>query len=553
MGKKHSRKEIEYEHSNLEKIMVDFAQKLHLVDNHARILFAESDLDLKRISNLRSRWEAKANEGLLPITDETGIFNTLTTMAVLHRIKLNTFFDSRLMVDENLYQKYTRSFEDIIELTDELANIHKLLAYCERCFWQRMEGFEGGAIDAVRRGTVSEVGAIQQVYNAADFLCLSLADKIKPLKKVGSWKGLTVFGQQHEFSHYEDLIFAPDYVKLHSVTLWLYFAHEVAHYAIRRILKQSEDFVEVFEELKIIFSEQRSSLKRHGESEYLAEETVADVLATLMVGEQYLLTLTDMKYYPSIIVGERKHYTMRSIQYPTLLRVLVCNWTTKIAWGFGASGRSTESSAYEDDVIRRTIGSVLDEDLIEHTRARLQVIQPRKELERKLGEGFSATKTTNDLEDALFHERKLAMIIIPRIMGRILNANVIPRLKSIVEDFYGTPSDKCHSNARVDFAKPLWKEQVMTLDSACLVMSESADLIIRKKEAKRNRIKNIKKQLVGREIVRNKDPRDIIFSIAELSRENPISAKIAIDRVAVISISHAQAYRSRRFEQPGRY
>jgi hypothetical protein len=540
-----------YEYNRLENIIKNRAEKMHLVDNHARILFSESKLDLRRISNMKNRWETKAQEGLLPTSGEIGVFETLSNIVSKHQKKLAAFFDPRIVNEEDLYQKWIRNFEDIIELTDELKAIHRLLAIAERCYWQRMEGFEGGAIDAVRRGTVSEVGAIQQVYNAADFLCLSLGDKVRRIRKTDRWKGLVVFGEQHEFMHYEDYIFAPDYAKLHGINLWLYFAHEVVHYLINRRLKRMEDFLEVFEGLKAIFSEEPSLVNFHAEPEYLAEETIADVMATLLVGEQYVLTLTDLKYYPSVIVGERKYYLQRFIQYPMLLRVLVCNWATKIAWGFESRSNKTNVPIGEDEIVLKTIESVVNEDLIEHVRTALYLYQPLERLKSNLKEGTSITETRRKLAEVLFHQDELLNECVPRIMRKILVANVIPRVKKLVtKDFYNTLPAQYFFNVKLDDHKSVWKRQVKTLSPECLIPTRFANEIMRKKKSKRISIARIKRRLNNREIIINQDPRDIVFSVAELLRESSMIKRNDRDLVAILSISQNEGFKNRRFVAP---
>jgi hypothetical protein len=531
----------------LEELIRVKGQKPHLVDNHARILFMESDLDLKRVSNLRNRWEAKAREGLLPKSSEIGIFDTLSRICSDHQRKMRIFFDQRILSQEDLYQKWTRSFEDIIELTDELKTIHLLIAIAERCYWQRMEGFEGGAIDAVRRGTVSEVGSVQQIYNAADFLCMSIGDRIMPFKNCSFWKGLTVFGQYNEFRHHEDYIFVPDYAKLHGFNLWLYFGHEIGHYAFIRKLRDLEGFARIFEELKAIFSAE-PTLKEHAEPEYLAEETIADIMATLLVGEQYALILTNLKYYPPVIVGERKNYLQRFIQYPTLLRTLVCDWTSVISWGFPNRKTMVGEPTNQNDIIRYTINKVQEEDLIEWVRTALYYYQPLKQLRKKLTRGISATETRTKINEVLYHENELTRIVFPRILNKILATKIIPRIKSFVaKDFYETISDQHFYDVRLAHQKSMWREQVMEIHSACLVRTKFAKGILQRKKAKLKLVEGIKKRLLKGEIIEDRDPLDVICSADELSQTASLDRKTAWDTLAILAISHTGALRERRF------
>ncbi|MEM2112493.1 MAG: hypothetical protein QXX08_11560, partial [Candidatus Bathyarchaeia archaeon] len=330
-------------------------QKKRLVDTHALILFAEYASSLERLTNLREQWEKKAQDGLLPKVYETGIFDFISKLmdykpklregwqtafeneqyGFIQR--LGAYFDKESLENEDKYQTSIRNFENIIDLTDTLERIHELLAITERSYWQRLEGYEVPAADTFPSATISEAGAIQRIYDAADFLCWDYRDKIK--HHYGEhWRGLAVFGLFHEFRLVGNFICIPNYSKLQNLRMWIYTAHEVSHQAIND-LSDDPEFESIKSDLIMIIKEHAPILsKYYASATHIVTELIADVFATLIAGEEYPITLAELKYYPTITVFEWKKLRARQIQVPVFLRILLCCWTAKISWGLKIDG-----------------------------------------------------------------------------------------------------------------------------------------------------------------------------------------------------------------------
>ena len=138
-----------------------------LVDKHFKILIEDLGTSYSRRDNLRMKWNNRAEEGLLPGLSRVGVFDMIEAMLDEHTRKLNMFFMPPFQDPKRIAPNPARAFEDILELTDGLEDIHKALAITERSYWQRLEGYLPPAgSEATRGGTVSESGSIQQIFNA---------------------------------------------------------------------------------------------------------------------------------------------------------------------------------------------------------------------------------------------------------------------------------------------------------------------------------------------------------------------------------------------------
>lgn len=507
---------------------------------HVEILKAECTLHRTRILNLLSRWKHKAQEGLLPLPNVVGIFEALAEMVDDNLASLNFYTDRRLK------RWKMRSFEDIITMTDRLRDMHAALAAAERTYWQRIEGYEAAAVDAVRNVAFSETGTMQQICNAADFLCLDLWDRIFGFD-VSDWKGVVTFGHYHEFRNWLSFIFAPDYVQLFNYPMWVYFAHEVSHCAVK-ILRQNDEFLQIFNDLIEIFAESIPPEMMRTSESYLAEEAICDIMATLMVGESYLETLSSLKYYPPVTVFSKFKFLQRPNRYPMLLRSLVCAWTLEVCWGFDEdtpfkSGKSPSE----------LIGMVRNEDDIEHERVAHFLGTNQKELWLKLGfYGLPPIERIyNRLSKVYDHEIAFKRYVAPSILDRIIRREIIPRLKCFVNvDFYRTEPEQCYRHFTNQHS--ISRNKNICLAPSDCQMSTDADNIRYKIEQKQEQDGSVLSDLTRNKLRTDRRPVEIIACLNRISAgmERSMGSKAhGHENAAIMSIFLQKRYRDRRFSE----
>ena len=503
---------------------------------HANILDQECKLHKARIANLWERWENKSREGFLPIPSVTGIFEHLTSLHAIIEKKLSFYSDSRLKRYEG------RSFEEIIDMTDSLMELHFASAAAERCYWQRLEGYEAAAVDAVRRGAFSEVGTIQQVQNAADFLCMAYWDKVFGQRET-DWCGIVTFGQFHEFRNWGPYVFAPDYVKLCNLQTWIYFAHELMHCAFRRLLSR-DDFREVVDDLVGIYSAVPRDMKIR-DDKTLATETICDVMATLVAGLSYIQTLSTLKYYPPVTVFSRQNFFRRWSGFPILLRTIISGWTTKIAWGLeqvGVSSAPSEARFSIENLIRQ----VWNEDEIEHNKAMSFLDVDPSELQKLLSEDQNVKNVYQALTVVHAYELGLKWEVIPFITKEILRKDIIPRVKSFIkDDYYHTlPSQYFYE---IDREQRWTSSQIMQLDLKNCIKTTSSSEIDDKKSKKIKQTQKLINSISKNQLVVNTNPVDIIACLNQLPSNGGPIQQGSYEHVAVLSISSQTNYHNRRF------
>lgn len=504
-----------------------------LWDYHAAILREECELHKSRILNLLDRWKCKSQEGLLPLPEHVGIFEQLKQVNDENRRKLKFFADSRLKRWET-----RRSFEDILEMTDNLKDMHLALAVAERCYWQRLEGYEAAAVDAVRRGTFSEAGTIQQICNAADFLCQAYWDKVFGKNK-SNWKGIVTFGQFHEFRNWRSFIFAPDYVKIRNFSMWVYFAHEVMHRAVD-VLLSNPKFQEIHHDLVHIFSAIPREIK-FADDNYLATETICDVMTTLIAGETYIKTLSSLKYYPTVVMASKRGFKQRRIRYPMLLRTIISGWAIIIAWGFNQSAKPKFS-------IQELIRSVWNEDQMERERV-VFFLKDRPSLLRKLKpEKLTLKDTYRRLRKVYDYERVMKTLLIPPVLSGILKMDIIPRIKKFVkDDCYHTKPSHCF----LRFIKNRrWnRSHIMQVNPRCCERTQSAPDVQKRISRQRKRTREITAALIRNQLVVDSNPSDIITGLNLLSKGQMARGRPDYhENAAMISISLQTEYRRRRLD-----
>jgi hypothetical protein len=482
-----------------------------LVDEHFNILIEDLGTCYSRLDNLRIKWNNRAEEGLLPDPSHVGVFDVMEAMLDEHARKLNMFFIPPFQKPNKIAPNPARSFEDILELTDGLEDIHKALAITERSYWQRLEGYVPPAgSEATRRGTVSESGAIQQIFNAADILCTSYWNSMFNDPHEYPWVGLPVFGEYHEFRYWKEFIFAPDYVRLRFTRSWIYFSHEVSHQVVEE-LRKNEQFEEIYQDLVELFS-RYPTLTWHSPPDYLATETITDILATLISGEQYVLTLADLKYYPSFTVFFRQHLVGRRIQYPLLLRVLLCSLTIRLAWGF----QKVVDDVLEDQIFYRIIDRVRKEDVLSLNRIRTLLEKTDGELKFLTEKTYSAETLRQYLSEISAHLDILENIAIPNVISSILKEKTIHRLKRFVKsDFYHTNSTDYYYDVDMDkFSKEKY-HYLINFTSDYFIKTPEAEKIDSVRENRIEDLRNISVQLSEYKLV-NEEPRDIIACLSNL-------------------------------------
>lgn len=505
-------------------------------DCHANILDQECKLHKARIANLWGRWENKSREGFLPIPRVTGIFEHLTSLHAIIEKKLRFFSDSRLKRYEG------RSFDEIINMTDGLMELHFASAAAERCYWQRLEGYEAAAVDAVRRGTFSEVGTIQQVQNAADFLCMAYWDKVFGEGET-DWCGIVTFGQFHEFRNWGPYVFAPDYVKLCNLQMWIYFAHELMHCAFRKLLSR-DGFGEVVDDLVGIYSEVPRDMKIRDDAS-LATETICDMMATLVAGVSYIQTLSTLKYYPPVTVFPRQNFSRRWSGFPVLLRTIISGWTTKIAWGLdkvGVSSAPSKAGFSIEDLIKE----VWNEDEIEHNKATSFLDVDPSELQKLLSKDQNVKDVYRALTGVHAYELGLNWETIPFITKEILRKDIIPRVKSFIkDDYYHTVPSQCFYE--IDREQTWTSSQIMQLDLKNCIKTTNCSEIADKKSKKNRYTQKLIDSISRNQLVVDTNPVDIIACLNLLPSSGGSTKRGSYEHVAVLSISSQTNYHDRRF------
>jgi len=472
-----------------------------IIDKHATILWEDLATCIDRFVALKRMWKERAKLGLLPDLYHAG-FPIIEKMLENHKRKHLFFF-------EPLRRKYrsgrtlVRNFEDIIELTDELKNIRSMLRTVERGYWQRLEGYSPSVADKKTELEVTpEFETNQQVFNAADTLCMSYWKGIFSNSNACPWMGLPVFGEIDEFWHSAIFIYAPDYVKRRFTGTWLFFSHEIAHKAIDKLMMDKE-FLEIFRDLNDIFSS-FPSLTTHSTNDHLAVETIADVIATLISGEQYVSILTDLKYYPSFTIFSRQNLAGRAIQYPFLLRVLVCSLVIRLTWGF-------EGTA-EDQILHRAINSTREEDLFAENI--IQLLLEKTDVYLNAISSHSPEMIRKYLNQSMKHLKELEYIAIPNVIALILKKKAIQRIKCFVKsDFYHTNSGDYYYDADLN---RMSGKNLFNLESKFFAKTSAADRINKLRKKKTKSLEIISDDIRNCRLAVG-EPREIIASLNNLA------------------------------------
>jgi hypothetical protein len=496
------------------------------------ILQRECEIHKARIRNLFDRWERKSQERFLPPPENVGIFAELRKMNEKDQVTL------RFLRDKQLKRWKTRSFEDVYTLTDRLSDMHFLQAVAERCYWQRMEGYEAAAVDAVRRGAFSEAGTIEQIFNGADFLCQAYWDRVFG-ENESDWHGMVNFGLFNEFRNLGPLIFAPDYVKLYNFKTWVYFAHETMHGALQALLQKGK-LHDVFNDLVGIFSKVPHDLKS-AEDEYLAMETICDIMSTLVAGEAYIHTLASLKFYPTMTACPSSGFSERGVQYPMIFRAVISGWAMRIAWG------STDSSLSKSLHIQELIDRVIAEDAAELKRIVAFLEADEEWLQKKLPEGKSLEEVCDQLEN-LWDYITCQYDVLPDVVRPILRARVIPRIKSVIKkDYYETGAGHFFYEFKDDnqwlpehilYIDPVFCEQTSSASDVSLSIGRRVDDLTKTSMA-----------MINGTLVTEADPSDIVSCLTYLETEYGASKpKELAESVAVMSIALQTRYSDRRFQ-----
>lgn len=508
---------------------------------HAEIVRQECILHRTRILNLLSRWKCKAREGLLPLPEEIGVFLELAKMHDESMEKLEFY------TDEQLARWNRRSFEDVIEMTDALRDMHTALAAAERTYWQRIEGYEAAAVDAIRSVAFSETGTMQQICTAADFVCLAFWDRIFG-RGVCNWKGIVTFGHYHEFRNWMSFIFAPDYVQLFNYRMWIYFAHEVVHSAIEALQKNTE-FVAIYDDLVKIFAELMPQGMRRSSEEYLARETVSDIVATIVAGASYFETLCSLKYYPSITVFSKFKFLHRTNRYPMFLRSVISAWTLTICWGLEKNtplfvGNLPGKSPSE------LVRDVQNEDMFENQRALFFLSNPQERDAMLAPYGLPRIEDIHERLIAVYNlEDPLKSSVIPSILNEIVRRNIIPRLKNFVKvDFFGIGADQCYYRYEDQSVRPDFQAVYLGPDS-CKRSADAREIenMIAKKQIRDGMLLS---DLLQGNLRTDADPVDIVACLNRMSTDKEGSTEPnahAYEGAALMSICLQEFYRKRRF------
>jgi hypothetical protein len=432
-----------------------------------------------------------------------------------------------------------RSFDEIIDMTDSLMELHFASAAAERCYWQRLEGYEAAAVDAVRRGTFSEAGTIQQVQNAADFVCMAYWDRVFG-RKEADWSGIVTFGQFHEFRNWGPYIFAPDYAKLCNFQTWIYFAHELMHCACRK-LRHREEFQEVVDDLVDIYSAIPRDMKIRDDNT-LATETICDMMATLVAGVNYIRTLSTLKYYPPVTVFSRQNFFRRWSGFPILLRTIISAWTTKIAWGLEQT-RKNKTICSMENLVRQ----VWNEDEIEHNKAMSFLDRDPSELQKLLSKDQNVRDVYQSLKGVHAYELTLKWEVIPFIMKEIIRRDIISRVKAFIkDDYYHTLPNSCFYE--IDRQRPWTSTQIMQLDLRNCKETASSSQIENKKAHKIRQEQELVDSVSRNKLVVNADPVDIIACMNELPLSRGLKPEGSYEHFVVLSISSQTGYHNRRFQ-----
>jgi len=527
---------------------LDIAARWRLVDNHAMIIFAEAEAIRNRILNLERLWRAKARTGLLPDIEKAGILSYVRKLALgesekdkeAFYNKVGNLFDRKLRDDPEIHQFPERDFEDIIDLDDLLRKIHRELAICERAYWQRLERYEIFGKIPLMDSAVAEYGDIQQIYNAADFLCSSY---YRNLTMKDPWTGLVIFGQYHEFRRRREapMFFAPNYVKTCNYRMWNYFSHEVAHQVVEKLLKSSNKFRSLHEEVTAIVAT-TNRITRQVLPSYLATELMADILSTLVAGEEYILTLAELKYFPTIVLGKRKTnpltpYIARSIRSPMILRVLLSCWVLRIAWGF-AMKKSVrrQTPVREDAIFKHTIDKIIQEDNLVKEGVRTAILSEKRRYAK------------SRLKQCLRHLNAVSRESL-YIVGEILRRGLIPQIKRFVKnDFYETLPKEFYFEYKSSY-RGLRTRNLYHPSTEYLHRTSYAESIDSRREDRFGKLERIAEDLKDFNLV-ERDPRDVVAALSRLNREGKVTKirpRSHCDHIAILTIALNDARRAERF------
>jgi len=331
--------------------------------------------------------------------------------------------------------------------------------------------------------------------------------------------------------------------------MWIYFAHESMHCVFRK-LRSRDDFREVINDLVGIYSAVPRDMKIR-DDEYLATETICDIMATLVAGVNYIKTLSTLKYYPPVIVFSRQNFFKRWSGFPILLRALISGWTTKIAWGLEQAEVDSAPSKARFS-IENLIRQVWNEDEIEHNKAMSFLDVDPSELQKLLSEDQNVKNVYESLTVVHAYELGLKWDVIPFVVKEILRKDIIPRVKSFIkDDYYHTlPSQYFYEIGR----EQTWtSSQIMQLNlKNCIKTASSSeidDMKSKKIECEQTLIDSMSKN----QLIVDANPVDIIACLNQLtSNREPIRHGL-YEQIALLSISSQTDYRNRRFRTSSGY
>jgi hypothetical protein len=279
---------------------------------------------------------------------------------------------------------------------------------------------------------------------------------------------------------------------------------------------KKEQFVKLHQSLVRIFSK-FSSLFRYSTPEYLAFEIESDILATLISGEQYIIALTDLKYYPSLTVFSRRNFLGRAVRCPVLMRVLVCSFTACLAWGLGEHTSVHFSLPFKDPVLSGAIKSVREEDLFAESIILLLLEKSSGDLEKILSAEQSVASARKTIARVRDYLEALELYAIPSVIKMILEERIIQRLKKFVKyDFYGTSPDSCYYD--VSMAQVNKTKRLTYFTNELFVKTPEAD---RTRKLVRSKIKLLEKISFDLEHERmtTGEPRDIVACLSSLQEK----------------------------------
>jgi hypothetical protein len=481
------------------------------IDRHAMMLNNQLKQFYSRFFGLREKWTDGAKRGLLPDPSRIGAFDVIKSMLDNSERKLSVLISHSAKKTETPPVPVV-GFEYVIDLRDDLHDINKTLGIVERGYWQRLERHDilhNNEPEIDNRKPEYELN--RHAIDAADIVCTSYWDSIFADPHNCPWRGLSVYGEYLEFRlGWNCFFFVPSYSRISFTRSWMLLSHMIAHQAARRLFADNR-FAKIHQDLTSIFA-QIPSLLLTSTTEYLADETIADILATLISGEQYILSLTDLEYYPSLTLSSSK-FRVASVRYPMILRTLVCIFTVRLAWGFEDTMDTSLAGIPDNQILSRTLDNVRKEDLLAGQIFLNFLEKKPEELSRLAGEKYTSNEVYSFLENSWDHLHLLNYIA-PTVIDQILKKNIITRLKKLVKrDFYlSEPSSRYYN---VDKNRCWSRMDLLSLARECFIESPEATGI---KGLRKNRNKCLRRILADLKECRSADgePRDILAALSSL-------------------------------------